>query len=96
MWGRVVLLTRSGRAGFTRQSGRRSRCFLMSTADWGYLRLRRLDYNARELRAWCERIAAQPWSEAFVFFKHEDEAKGPEFAQRFLTLSRRVREIRCG
>jgi hypothetical protein len=24
------------------------------------------------------------WQEAFVYFKHEDEARGPEFAAAFL------------
>ena len=30
--------------------------------------------------AWAERVRSQPWERAFVFFKHEDEARGPEFA----------------
>jgi uncharacterized protein YecE (DUF72 family) len=42
------------------------------TADWGYLRLRRCDYDDDGLAAWAERIRAQPWGEAFVFFKHEE------------------------
>lgn len=54
------------------------------TAGWGYLRLRKTAYAPGELPAWRERIARQPWSEAFVFFKHEDEAKGPAFAREFL------------
>jgi hypothetical protein len=33
--------------------------------------------------AWAERVRAQPWQRAFVFFKHEDEARGPEFAATF-------------
>jgi len=46
---------------------------IVPTADWGYLRLRRCDYTAEELRPWADRIRAQPWERAFVFFKHEDE-----------------------
>ena len=57
---------------------------LVSTASWGYLRLRRTDYSGDDLDAWRRRIDAQPWSEAYVFFKHEDEGKGPAFAKRFL------------
>jgi uncharacterized protein YecE (DUF72 family) len=57
---------------------------LLSTASWGYLRLRRTDYSGDELDAWRRRIEAQPWTDAHVFFKHEDEAKGPAFAKRFL------------
>lgn len=51
----------------------------VATADWGYLRLRRLDYTAASLKK---------WREAFVFFKHEDEAKGPAFAKQFLELAK--------
>jgi uncharacterized protein YecE (DUF72 family) len=53
---------------------------LVATARWGYLRLRRPAYDPAELAAWAERIRAQPWDDAFVFFKHEDEARGPRFA----------------
>ena len=61
---------------------------LVSTSDGGYLRLRRTQYDDRDLRAWAERIAAQPWERAYVYFKHEDEALGPRFAQRFTELWR--------
>jgi len=60
----------------------------VSTADWGYLRLRRPDYGDAELKAWGKRIQEQNWRDAFVFFKHEDEGKGPEMARRFLDLAR--------
>jgi uncharacterized protein YecE (DUF72 family) len=59
---------------------------LISTASWGYLRLRRSEYSDKQLKAWVQRVKAQPWSEAYVFFKHEDEGKGPRFAKRFLKL----------
>ena len=59
---------------------------LVSTASWGYLRLRRTEYTDEQLAAWARRVQAQPWSDAFVFFKHEDEGKGPIFATRFLAL----------
>jgi len=58
----------------------------VSTADYGYVRLRRTKYDRRELRAWAERIATQPWKSAYVYFKHEDEGLGPQFAQRFIEL----------
>ncbi len=45
----------------------------MPTAEWGYVRLRRCDYSEAELRPWVDRIRAQPWGRAFVFFKHEDD-----------------------
>ena len=60
---------------------------LIATASWGYLRLRRDDYADADLRAWAERIAAQPWSDAYVFFKHEDEGAAPRLARRLLDLA---------
>ena len=59
---------------------------LVSTSDSGYLRLRREQYDDRDLRAWVEQIAAQPWNRAYVYFKHEDAGLGAKFAQRFNQL----------
>ncbi|MGE5173758.1 MAG: DUF72 domain-containing protein [Betaproteobacteria bacterium] len=59
---------------------------IISTATRGYLRLRRSDYSDVGLSEWVERILSQKWERAFVFFKHEDEAKGPEMALRFREL----------
>lgn len=59
-----------------------------ATADWGYLRLRQTDYRDTDLKRWVTRVQKQKWREAFVFFKHEDEAKGPNFATRFLELAK--------
>jgi uncharacterized protein YecE (DUF72 family) len=59
----------------------------VATADWGYLRLRLAKYSEADLRRWIKRVRAQKWSDAFVFFKHEDEGKGPRFAKRFLELA---------
>jgi uncharacterized protein YecE (DUF72 family) len=56
---------------------------LAATAGFGYLRLRRPDYDDAALARWAERILAQPWDDAFVYFKHEDEAKGPAYALAF-------------
>jgi uncharacterized protein YecE (DUF72 family) len=60
---------------------------LVATAGFGYLRLRRADYDGAALARWLARIASQPWAQAYVFFKHEDEARGPELAQTFVELS---------
>jgi len=59
----------------------------VATAPWGYLRLRRVDYGDAELQAWLERIRAQSWDTAYVFFKHEDEGHAPRLAARFLELA---------
>jgi uncharacterized protein YecE (DUF72 family) len=60
---------------------------LVATTDWGYLRLRRPDYGDAELKAWGKRVQEQRWRDAFVFFKHEDEGKGPRMAKRFMELA---------
>ena len=59
----------------------------VATAEWGYLRLRRPDYDDAALAAWAERVRALPWQEAYVFFKHEDKGKGPELAGRFVEIA---------
>jgi uncharacterized protein YecE (DUF72 family) len=59
---------------------------IVSTAAWGYLRLRRSDYSDADLLHWRERIHRQQWDKAFLFFKHESEARGPELAMRFREL----------
>ncbi|MBI1795679.1 MAG: DUF72 domain-containing protein [Candidatus Eisenbacteria bacterium] len=60
---------------------------LVATADWGYLRLRRELFSDDQLAEWARRIAAQPWSDAFVFLKHEEEGKGPKLAARLMALA---------
>jgi uncharacterized protein YecE (DUF72 family) len=60
---------------------------IVNTASWGYLRLRRSDYTDADLSTWADKILAQRWERAFVFFKHEGEgAKGPLQAVRFQEL----------
>jgi uncharacterized protein YecE (DUF72 family) len=57
----------------------------VATADYGYVRLRDEGYGEGDLADWARRIAAESrWREAFVYFKHEEEGKGPEFAQMFM------------
>ena len=51
---------------------------VVSTASWGYVRLHKLDYDDAALGEWAKKIAAQPWSEAYVYFKHDEGAgSGP-------------------
>lgn len=60
---------------------------LVPTASWGYLRLRRLDYDAPALSRWTQRIRSQPWSEAYVFLKHEEGGPtGPDIAVRLKAM----------
>lgn len=59
---------------------------LEATAKHGYFRLRDEGYSPADIEAWAARIAelGSRWDDAFVFFKHEDEGKGPEFARTFI------------
>ena len=57
------------------------------TADWAYLRLRRVVYTAEDLRRWLDRIEASGVTEAQVFFKHEDGATGPKLAAQLLAMA---------
>jgi uncharacterized protein YecE (DUF72 family) len=57
---------------------------IVPTASWGYVRLRRSEYDDAALAAWRTRIEAQPWSDAYVFFRHEDEGKGVGYGRGLL------------
>ena len=59
------------------------------TADWAYLRLRRVVYTEEDLHRWLERIEASGVTEAQVFFKHEDGATGPKLAAQLLAMKGR-------
>lgn len=59
---------------------------LVPTTGWGYLRLRRQDYGDEALESWAQKVRSQPWEEAYVFFKHEEEGKGPALAERLTTF----------
>ena len=60
----------------------------IATADWGYLRLRRQDYQADEVNRWADLIKAQRerWSDVFVYFKHEEAGTGPRLATQMMQL----------
>ncbi len=60
----------------------------LATADWGYFRLRAVDYTDARLEAWVKTIrgVGAGWRDAFVFFKHEERGTGPALAQRLETL----------
>jgi uncharacterized protein YecE (DUF72 family) len=68
----------------TDESEEEERTPFVSTAGWGYLRLRRAGYDDAALDAWAERIRGQEWDTACVFFKHEEEGKGAALAARLL------------
>jgi hypothetical protein len=56
---------------------------LVPTASWGYARLRRSQYGESAIQEWVSRLRQQPWSDAYVFLKHEDGSpNGPDAAAR--------------
>ena len=57
---------------------------VVPTTSWGYLRLRRADYDEATLAAWADQLHKQSsaWTETFIYFKHEDGARGPRLAAR--------------
>ncbi len=80
------LLRRHGAALCVADTGEEPVAPLVATTDWGYLRLRREDFTDSELAEWATKILAQPWQEAFVFLKHEEEGKGPKLAAKLIEL----------
>jgi uncharacterized protein YecE (DUF72 family) len=59
---------------------------LVSTAAWGYLRLRLEKYSTEDLQSWAGRIATMPWQETHVYFMHEPTAPG--YASGLLQIAR--------
>ena len=58
------------------------------TARHGYFRLRDEGYAPADLARWADRLieAGGAWEDVFVYFKHEDAGKGPEFGRAFLEI----------
>ena len=56
---------------------------VLVTADYAYFRLRDEGYTPDDIRRWADTIARETAScrEVYVYFKHEEEGKGPEFAK---------------
>jgi uncharacterized protein YecE (DUF72 family) len=58
---------------------------VVATATWGYLRLHRFDYDDVMHGTWTERIHAQSWNDAYVFFKHDEGVgSGPPAVDAFV------------
>jgi len=58
------------------------------TADYGYLRLRREDYAKHDVERWANFVREQQahWTDAFVYFKHEESGIGPKQAAQMAEL----------
>jgi uncharacterized protein YecE (DUF72 family) len=55
---------------------------VLITADYAYFRLRDEGYTTDDIARWADAIALETarCRDVFVYFKHEEEGKGPEFA----------------
>ena len=60
---------------------------MVATTNWGYLRLRRPEYDSKALQKWMSDVQKQDWQNSYVFFKHEDEGAGPKLAGEFVSLA---------
>lgn len=58
---------------------------VIPTARHAYFRLRDEGYQPVDLERWARTILSHEsdWDQVFVYFKHEDQGKGPEFAKAF-------------
>jgi uncharacterized protein YecE (DUF72 family) len=55
-----------------------------TTAPYAYFRLRDEGYQQADLEKWAATVRDLPVSDAFVYFKHEEQGLGPDFARRFI------------
>jgi uncharacterized protein YecE (DUF72 family) len=60
---------------------------LVTTAGYAYFRLRDEGYQPADIERWASTIAGLTKVEdVYVYFKHEEQGIGPEFARRLMTL----------
>jgi uncharacterized protein YecE (DUF72 family) len=60
---------------------------VVRTADYSYFRLRDEGYQAADIQRWASVVRDQDAPQgAHVYFKHEEQGKGPEFAQSLIAL----------
>lgn len=59
---------------------------LVITADYAYFRLRDEGYRPEDITRWARDISEKTRAcrDVYVYFKHEEEGKGPIFARQFL------------
>ena len=57
---------------------------VVRTADYGYFRLRDEGYTASDINRWAQVVGERTEGDTFVYFKHEEAGKGPEFARALM------------
>ena len=52
------------------------------------MRLRDEGYSPEQLQEWKQKVQdlGQSWTDAYIFFKHEEKGMGPKLAAEFQTL----------
>jgi uncharacterized protein YecE (DUF72 family) len=58
---------------------------VVATANWGYVRLHKLDYSAEQLAEWADRVRDLGCESAHVYFKHDEGiGSGPKAVEQFV------------
>ena len=58
---------------------------IVTTADFGYFRLRNSGYTRADIKRWAKVISEQQdLKDTYVYFRHEETGSGPQFAQQLL------------
>jgi len=67
----------------------------VTTADYGYLRLRREDYEKSDVERWAKFTREQEarWRDVFVYFKHEESGIGPKLAAQMIEMLKQDRQL---
>jgi uncharacterized protein YecE (DUF72 family) len=60
----------------------------VSPSRYAYVRLRRENYTTEELQTWLAKLSDRGHDDVWVFFKHEDTARGAEMAVELAALAR--------
>jgi len=84
----VYEVLRAGKAALCIADNEEGATPTVATADFGYVRLRAVEYSDVDLARWVAtlREVGRDWRDSFVFFKHEESASGPALARRFEAL----------
>ena len=82
----VYDLLRASNAALCVTDGEKVETPMISTADYAYFRLRDEGYGPGEIAEWARKIHAHAndADDTFVYFKHEKEGRGAEFAKTFI------------
>ena len=83
------LMRRSNVAWCTADTEEKPATLIRTTGSHAYMRLRGLNYTDEDLQTWAKttREVLDDGSDAFVYFKHEDDPSGVRYGLRFRELA---------